>query len=494
MYFLGIDLGTSFIKLSLVDITDGELFGDVKVPDSEMSIIALHKGWAEQDPNLWWDYVCDGIHKLLHTNNLENSTVQGIGITYQMHGLVVVDKNGNTLRDAIIWCDSRAVHIGEEAANLLGAVYCQSNLMNAPGNFTASKLNWVRLNEPDVYKNIFKFMLPGDFIAYKLTGKINTTITGLTEGIFWDFNKKEISKPLQEYFQIDSSLYPEIIPNYVNQGTVSLSAAKECGLKPGTPILFRSGDQPNNASSLNVFEPGQIAATAGTSGVIYAITEKDTVEEIHRVNNFAHVNYTLDSPSIGKLLCINSTGILYRWLFENLSVSSYSEMNELSEKVPVGSDSLIILPFGNGSERMLNNNHLGAQIINLDLNRHTKSHLCRAALEGIAFSFYYGFEILKSDGIQTNVIHAGNDNLFQSKVFSNTLCTLIGSDIKIFNTNGSIGAARSCCIAGNGFEKYASFLENDLATIYHPLQERSPFTNAYLAWKQVLNKNLNQKA
>lgn len=493
MYYLGIDLGSSSIKISLVDETSGKSISVLQEPEEEMSMYANKKGWAEQKAEDWWSYVCKGIKKIKKNTSISRNDIVGIGISYQMHGLVLVDKKGKTLRKSIIWCDSRAVEIGNQAYNEIGPTKCVERLLNSPANFTSSKLRWVKNNEAEIYKNIEKFMLPGDFIAYKLSNTYTTTISGLSEGIFWDFEKDEISEDILDYHGISEKLIPEIVDTFGNQGTVSAIGAEESGLLEGTPILYRAGDQPNNALSLNVFQPGEVAATGGTSGVVYAVTDNLSVKESSRVNNFAHVNYKKNkTKNIGKLLCINGAGIQYRWLLNNLAVSSYEEMNNLASEVEIGSDGVCVIPFGNGVERMLLNEDIGTRIVNLNLNRHSKAHICRATLEGIAFSFVHGIEIMKSDGIETKVIRAGNDNLFRSEIFANTIATLIQQEIEIYNTTGAIGAARACAISLKGYEEFSSFMKNDHVMTFMPFQDKKQFQKAYQNWKKELELILNK--
>lgn len=491
MFSIGYDIGSSSIKAALVSTESGKSLAVVNEPQTEMQMLALQNGWAEQHPDDWWQHICKATKRLLKENDVGANLVTGIGISYQMHGLVVVDKNGAPLRNSIIWCDSRAVEIGQKAFDVLGHEKCNDRLLNSPANFTASKLKWVKDNEPGIYAKIAKFMLPGDYIAYKLSGKICSTISGLSEGIFWDFQENTMANWLLEYYGISQEIVPEISETFSIQGKVSEKGASESGLAVGTPILYRAGDQPNNALSLNVFKPGEVAATGGTSGVVYAITNNLSVKESSRVNNFAHVNYTLEKSHIGKLLCINGAGIQYRWLLNNLGVSSYEEMNKLAASAPIGSDGVLIHPFGNGAERMLNNKNLGTQLSKINLNNHTKAHLCRAALEGIAFSFVYGIEIMKSDNLEANVIRAGNDNLFRSDIFSNTIATLIDQEIEIYNTTGAIGAARACILHTDDFERFGKqILEHDYVMGFKPSSEKEAYNKAYQNWKNELEQLL----
>ena len=494
MYYLGLDIGSSSIKAALVEISTGKSIGVIQQPDEEMGMLALKNGWAEQKPEDWWKYVCSAISILKDKYKISEKEIKGIGISYQMHGLVLVDKLGTSLRQSIIWCDSRAVSVGETAFSTIGEEHCSKHLLNSPANFTASKLKWVKDNEPDVYAKAYKFMLPGDYIAYKLSNTINTTISGLSEGIFWDFEADQIADFLFDYYEIDKSLVPDITDTFGKQSIVDEKGAQESGLEVGTPILYRAGDQPNNALSLNVFNPGEVAATGGTSGVVYAVTDSLSVKESSRINNFAHVNYQKGAvPKIGKLLCINGAGIQYRWLLNNLDVASYDEMNRLASSVSIGAEGVCMIPFGNGAERMLNNKDIGTRLVNLNLNNHNKAHLCRAALEGIAFSFVYGMEILKSDGISVNVIRAGNDNLFRSEIFSNTVATLISYDIEIYNTTGAIGAARAADLHKGNFKKFGeNIMENDHVKTFKPLNNKEEYKDAYQNWKKELELIINK--
>ncbi len=493
-YHLGLDIGSSSIKAALVEIESGKSLGVVQEPREEMGMFAQKNGWAEQEPNDWWVYICKAITNLKEQYNIDKIQIKGIGISYQMHGLVLVDKKGNPLRKSIIWCDSRAVETGNKAFVEIGEDKCEKYLLNSPANFTASKLKWVKENEPDIYKQVYKFMLPGDYIAYKFSNQINTTISGLSEGVFWDFKNNSVADFLLKYYEINQNLVPDIVNTFGFQSKVDEKGAQESGIEVGTPIYYRAGDQPNNALSLNVFNPGEVAATGGTSGVVYAVTDSLSVKESSRVNNFAHVNYHKDAATrIGKLLCINGAGIQYRWLLNNLAVSSYEEMNSLASEISIGSDGVYLIPFGNGAERMLNNKEIGTRIVNMNLNNHHKGHLCRAALEGIAFSFVYGMEILKSDGINPTVIRAGNDNLFRSEIFSNTVATLIGQEIEIYNTTGAIGAARAANLHTGDFKKFSkSIMDNDHIMTFLPFEDKKPYSEAYNNWKKELELILNK--
>lgn len=493
MYYIGYDLGSSSIKVSIVCSKTGKNIHTLSEPKNEMQIISTQNDWAEQDPNNWWKHICNGTRRILKESKLDSSEIISIGISYQMHGLVIIDKKGNSLRNSIIWCDSRAVEIGDTAFNDIGSLKCSENLLNSPGNFTVSKLKWVKENEPDIYRKIYKFMLPGDYIAFKMTNIVNSTRNGLSEGILWDYKENNVAKWLLNYYKIDTSLTPNIVENFTNQGETTSKSAKETGLPVGIPITYRAGDQPNNALSLNVLKNGEVAATGGTSGVVYAVTNKLKSKESTRINHFAHVNYSNNNQLIGKLLCINGAGIMYKWLKKNTSASSYEEMNNSADKIPIGSNGLVVIPFGNGSERMFNNKNIGTHFFNLNLNIHSESHLYRASLEAIAFSFVYGIEIMKDDGTQIKIIKAGNDNLFKSDIFSNTVSTLINHDIEIYNTTGSVGAARASGLIDGDFDKFGDFLsQNNHVKTYKPNKNNKEYIKAYKNWKNELKTLLNK--
>jgi len=493
MYYLGYDLGSSSIKISIVCSETGRNIHTLNEPSTEMEIISIKNDWAEQDPETWWKHICNGTKRVLKESKINNKEIISIGISYQMHGLVIIDKKGKSLRNSIIWCDSRAVEIGNNAYHDIGAVKCSNNLLNSPGNFTASKLKWVKENELSIYENIYKYMLPGDYIAFKMTDVVNSTKNGLSEGMLWDYKENKVAQWLLDYYEIDKSLTPDIVENFTNQGEVTSKAAQETGLPIGIPITYRAGDQPNNALSLNVLKNGEVAATGGTSGVVYAVTNKLSSKESTRINHFAHVNYSTSNQLVGKLLCINGAGIMYKWLKKNTSANSYEEMNKSAVKISIGSEGLVVIPFGNGAERMFNNKNIGTHFFNLNLNIHTESHLFRASLEAIAFSFVYGIEIMKNDGTEINIIKAGNDNLFRSDIFSNTVSTLINHDIEIYNTTGSVGAARASGLTKRNFGKFGDFLsKNNHVKTYKPNKNNKAYIKAYNNWKNELKTILNK--
>lgn len=488
MYLLGYDIGSSSVKASVLDVSTGRCVASAAYPPTEAPIKALHPGWAEQSPAAWWHYIKEATASVL-SQGVEATDIAAIGISYQMHGLVAVDKNGEPLRDAIIWCDSRAVAYGEKAFDAIGHDKCLEHMLNSPGNFTASKLAWVKDCEPHIYERIYKAMLPGDYVAMRLTGECCTTVEGLSEYVLWDFCDNAPSSLVLDYFGVDKALLPEICDTFGIQGRVTASAAAELGLREGTPVTYRAGDQPNNALSLNVLEPRQIAATAGTSGVVYGIIDEVKYDSMSRVNNFAHVNHTQDKPRIGVLACINGTGILNSWMRRNIAPEgmSYAQMNEAAAGVPAGSEGLAILPFGNGAERLLCNSTPGCSMHGINFNIHTRAHLLRAAQEGIAFAFMYGIEIMEDMGLKVDRIHAGNANMFLSPVFRQTLADISGAVIELVDTDGALGAARGAGI-GAGIYKNAAeaFATLDIVDTIVPGNGRQAVKEAYGRWKEIL--------
>ena len=492
-YLLGFDVGSSSVKASLVDADNGKCVASAFYPEKEAPIMAVKAGWAEQEPESWWEYAKLSLKKIMADAGAKAEDIKAVGISYQMHGLVCVDKNLKALRPSIIWCDSRAVPYGEKAFRDLGADKCLGHLLNSPGNFTAAKLAWVKENEPALYNNIYKVMLPGDYLALKLSGVANTTVSGLSEGMFWDFKNNQVAEFLMDYYGFDKSLIADIVPTFAVQSEVCAEAAAELGLKAGTPITYRGGDQPNNALSLNVLNPGEIAATAGTSGVVYGVLGDVNYDPKSRVNTFAHVNHTVDQTRLGVLLCINGTGILNAWVHRNITPDiSYAEMNDLAATVPIGSEGVTIIPFGNGAERVLENREIGCSVNGLNFNKHNKAHLVRAAQEGIVFSFCYGMEIMQQMGMDIQKIHAGKANMFLSPLFRNTLAGVSGATIELYDTDGSVGAAKGAGIgAGIYKDNNEAFATLDKLEVIEPDQaKRSEYLAAYENWKKTLEKNI----
>lgn len=491
-YFIGYDLGSSSLKTALVAADSGQVVALVKTPSEEMEIQAPRAGWAEQDPGLWWDCICQGTREILRRSGISKDAIRGIGIAYQMHGLVPLDSGGKVVRPSIIWCDSRAVPTGMAAARDLGENLCRSRLLNEPGNFTGSKLRWMQQHEPELFQKTHTILLPGDYIAYRLTGKLQTTASGLSEGTLWDFSKNEPAHWLLERWGMAHDLLPEVVPTFGFQAEVSEAAARATGLARGTPVLYRAGDQPNNAFTLNVLEPGEIAATAGTSGVLYGVTDQKKVRELKRFNHFLHVNHQPDTPRIGQLLCINGAGISYRWLRQQMGEVGYEGMNTLAMEVPAGSDGLLCHPFGNGAERLFENREPKAGFSGIDFNRHGRGHLSRAVLEGVAYAFRYGMEVMEAGGIKFETIRAGNDNLFQAAVFTTTLAALSGRPVELYEVTGAAGAARACMVHDKDMDEVRRQIaaQDYLGTVLPPAENHS-LLEGYQKWKRELDKHLN---
>jgi xylulokinase len=497
MQILGYDLGSSSVKASIIDTETGSCIASAFYPKEEMPMQADKPGWAEQDPEMWWKFAVMATRDILQQPGVKKEAVSAIGISYQMHGLVIVDRDYKPIRPSIIWCDSRAVNIGEKAFESIGRERCLASHLNSPGNFTASKLAWVKENEPDIFEKIYKIMLPGDYLAMKLTGEIMTTPSGLSEGIMWDFENNDISSVVLDHFGFDRSMIPDIVPVFSVQGKTASPAAEELGIKAGIPVTYRAGDQPNNAFSLNVLNPGEIAATAGTSGVVYGISDKVMYDPESRVNTFAHVNHSPDNNRLGVLLCINGTGILNSWVKRNVAGGiSYEEINSLAASVGPGSNGVTILPFGNGSERMLGNRYPGCQISGVDFNSHSNDHIMRAAQEGIVFAFRYGMDIMKSTGINPTIIRAGHSNMFLSSIFRESLASITGASIELYNTDGSQGAARAAGIGAGIFSSPGeAFGGLNMVERIEPVKGMlSALEEAYSKWEDKLQRVLKHQS
>ncbi|TWR28583.1 carbohydrate kinase [Mucilaginibacter achroorhodeus] len=493
MLLLGIDIGTSSVKVSIVDANNQSVIASAQYPDTEAPIISLQTGWAEQSPDDWWQQTQHALARCHKTGKYNAKDIVAIGIAYQMHGLVLVDKNQKLLRNSIIWCDSRAVELGDHAFNAIGKEQCLTHMLNSPGNFTAAKLAWVKQNEPDIYNRIDKVMLPGDYIALKLTGEITTSPSALSEGIFYDFQENGISGDVVNYFGFAREFFPEIKPVFADHGRVSIQAADLLGITAGIPVAYKAGDQPNNALSLNVLNPGEVAANAGTSGVIYGVSDQLKADPQSRVNTFAHVNHQDDQKRLGVLLCINGTGSFYRWIKNTFAqVLSYQQMNNEAAKSPVGSNGLLMLPFGNGAERMLNNKQVGAHIQHINLNLHTPADIFRAAQEGIACAFRYGFDIMRETGMNPTVIRAGKTNMFLSEVFTQSFVDATGVPVELYENDGSLGAALGAGIGAGIFAspKEAFGSQKKIGTIEPRDIQR--MENVYRNWKSLLQTHLDK--
>jgi len=495
-YLLGFDIGSSSVKVSLLAAETGKALATAMSPKKEMEIEVAFPNWAEQRPERWWQEAINATHQLKESYGFDASLVAGIGITYQMHGLVLIDKAGKVLRPAIIWCDSRAVDLGNQAFTQLGEEFCLTNFLNSPGNFTASKLKWVKDNEPELFDQIHKIQLPGDYIAFKMTGNLQTTVSGLSEGVFWNFKQQAIAQDLLDYYGISNELLPEVVDTFSVQGHLTAEAAQELGLHAGTPISYRAGDQPNNAFSLNVLQPGEIAATAGTSGVVYGINETATADQKSRVNTFVHVNNTAGAPRNGVLLCVNGTGILNSWLRKLVGEMPYDQMNQLAAQAPVGAEGLVFLPFGNGAERVLENQLTDASLSGINFNIHSQAHVLRAAQEGIVFALNYGMDIMRESGVQVEKVRAGNANMFLSPVFREAFVNSGNVELELYNTDAAQGAARG---AGVGAGVYASTDEafvglERISTLAPTPELQQQYQAAYTRWKEVLTSTVLEAA
>ncbi len=487
MLLLGIDLGTSSVKISVTDAANGTILASAQYPEVETNVIVHQPGWAEQSPEEWWHNVQQAILKVHALQKYNPADIKAIGISYQMHGLVLVDKDQNVLRNSIIWCDSRAVELGNKAFDTIGHEKCLSHLLNSPGNFTASKLAWVKQNEPEVYNRIGKIMLPGDFIAMKLTGEISTSVAALSEGTFWDFQQQQLSDDIFNYYGFEKAIIPTIKEVFSVHGTIKNEVAKKLSLNNKVAVTYKAGDQPNNALSLNVLEPGEVAATAGTSGVIYGVIDELAFDKKSRVNTFAHVNHTAAQNRLGVLLCINGTGILNRWL-KNITGNSlsYEQMNTAAATVEPGSNGLVILPFGNGAERIFENKILNSDIQNIDFNIHTTGHLVRAAQEGIAFAFRYGLDIMKENGIQPKVIRAGKANMFLSEVFTESFVNATNVPVELYNCDGSVGAATGAGIGAGIYASAKEAFKTFLPVKFIEPTQQKLYNELYEKWKGCL--------
>lgn len=497
MLLLGYDIGSSAIKAALLDTDTGTVVASARSPaDEEMTMEAPEPGWAEQPPARWWRHIQNATAKLQNTARFDPDAIAAIGLTYQMHGLVLLDEDHEVLRPSIIWCDSRAVDIGRSAFDALGREWCLQHLLNSPGNFTASKLAWVKQHEPDVYDRIAHAMLPGDYAAFKMTGEIRTTPSGLSEGTLWDVRDDGLAAEVLDHFDLDPGLWPEVVPTFSPQGTLTRNAADALGLSAGIPVAYRAGDQPNNAFSLNALDPGDVAATAGTSGVVYGVDDTPRYDDQSRVNTFLHVNHKPGTQArYGTLMCVNGTGILNRWLHDTLGVNgslTYEEMNEEAGTAPIGAEGITVLPFGNGAERTLDNQDPGASIHGVNFNVHDRSHLLRAAQEGIVFALRHGVDIMTEMGLPVDTVRAGHANMFLSSVFREAFATVTDTTVELIETDGAEGAARGAGVGAEIYQSRAEAFESleRISTVEPNADQAAAYDEAYERWCHRLDHEL----
>lgn len=497
---LGYDVGSSSIKATLMEAQTGKVIASATSPEKELEIIAKQAGWAEQNPETWWEHVktATGIIKgKISGSKYSLQDVDAIGISYQMHGLVAVNIAKNVLRPSIIWCDSRAVSIGKKLVNDNGPERYLKACYNLPGNFTASKLRWVKENEPEIFNKIHKIMLPGDYIAMIMTGEIKTTPSGLSEGIMWNFQNNCLAHIVLDDYEIPYRVIPEIALTFSNQGKLDKCMAEGLGINPNAKVTYRAGDQPNNALSLGVLEPGQIAATAGTSGVVYGVSDTNKYDSKNRVNVFVHVNHEKNKQKYGVLMCLNGCGIQNSWLKHNLIADEridYNLMDKMAAEVDIGSEGLMVFPYGNGAERTLGNVNLGASVEGKQFNIHKAAHELRAAQEGIVFALNYGVGIMRDMGVGVYVVRAGKANIFLSPIFGEAFANTLDVKVELINSDGSQGAARGAGIGAKIYKNPAeAFVGLQPVGGFEPDEKLKPkYQFAYQKWKGVLEAKLAQ--
>lgn len=497
-YLLGLDIGSSFIKAALVDARTRQAVATAQSPAAELPILAPQPGWAEQEPRLWWEHCIAAVRQLESLSPGGLQRVIAVGIAYQMHGLVLLDAQLQPVRPAIIWCDSRAGQIGAEAERALGTAWCLEHLLNTPGNFTAVKLAWVRRYEPELFAQARHALLPGDYIAVQLTGEPATTDCGLSEMALWHATEGRLAHEVLDALALDAALLPPRVPVAGEQGKLTPQAAAQLGLPAGIPLAYRCGDQPNNALALGALDPGEAAATAGTSGVVFAVTDNPLADPRQRVNTFLHVNHSPQQPHYGVLLCLSGAACSYRWLRATLGLAqppSYSVLNALAEQTPPGADGLCFLPFGNGAERMFGGRSLSAALQQLDFNLHGAGHVARAVQEGVAFALAYGLQALRELGLEFRLLRAAAGNMFLSDTFTRALSAAAQVELELRRTDGATGAALG---AGFGAGLYPSWNDavghGSRALIVAAQQEREQYAAAYARWCGVLDAHLSQGA
>ncbi|URZ18007.1 xylulokinase [Clostridium felsineum] len=391
MNFLGIDLGTSSVKLVVMN-EEGEITTSVS---EEYGISYPKPGFAEQNPDDWWKGTKIGINKLINEKGINLLDIAGISFSGQMHGLVALDENGKVLIPAILWCDQRT---GKQC-DYLNKEFGQDKLSKYTGNmaltgFTLPKVLWVKENKPEIYKKIAHIMLPKDYISYKLTGKFASDVSDASGTLMFDVENRKWSEDIMKLLNIKEEVLPKVYESYEVIGNVSEEASRETGLSIKTKVIAGAGDQAAGAVGTGTVNSGVLSVALGTSGVVFASSEKFYVDKDNRLHSFCHANGKWHQ--MGVILAAASS---LKWWVDNINEDgtqdSFEKLLLEAEKSPAGSRGVFFLPYLMGERTPYNDPYAKGSFIGLNMT-HKKGDMTRAILEGVAFALRDSLEILKS--------------------------------------------------------------------------------------------------
>lgn len=456
-YLIGIDLGTSGVKTVLFD----ESGKPVASSTVEYPLYQPNLGWAEQDPEDWWKGTCESINNVMLKSGVNKQDVKGVGLSGQMHGAVLLDKNDKVLRKAIIWCDQRSAAECDQITQLVG----KERLIEITANpaltgFTASKVMWVKNNEPQIFEKIAKILLPKDYIRLRLTGEYATEVSDASGMQFMNIAQRKWSSEVLGKLEISESMLGKMYESQEVTGKVTASAAAITGLNEGTIVVGGAGDQAAGAVGNGIVKPGVVSSTIGTSGVVFAYTDKLTIDPLGRVHTFCHA-----VPNTYHIMGVTQgAGLSLKWFRDNFcmeelmtaelsNIDVYKLLDAEAENITPCSDGLVYLPYLMGERTP----HLDpdARGVFFGLTaKHTKPHFVRSIMEGVTYSLRDCLEIIRGMGVEVSEVRASGGG-GKSKIWRQMQADVFGTNInRIFSDEGpALGVA---ILAGVGAGIYDS--------------------------------------
>ncbi|MFA7672464.1 MAG: xylulokinase [Clostridia bacterium] len=502
-YLLGIDIGTSATKTVLFSIK-GEAIASASY---EYPLYQPYPGWAEQDPKDWWDAVCETCKEVIKKTGIDNKLIKGIGLSGQMHGLVMLDKHDNLLGRSIIWCDQRTE---KQAAEIEDRI-TRKRLIEITANpaitgFTAAKIMWVKENLPEIYAKATKIMLPKDYIQYMLTGEFSTEVSDGSGMQLMDIKKRCFSDEVLEKLGVDRRLLGYMHESCEEAGRVTIKASELTGLAAGTTVAAGAGDQAACAVGNGIVKEGIISSTIGTSGVIFAHTNELHIDKGGRIHTLCHA-----VPGAWHVMGVTqAAGLSLKWFrdefcqeekknAEALGVDPYVLMDKMAEKIEKGSKGLIYLPYLMGERSPHLDPNCSGVFFGLT-PMHTKAHLIRSIMEGVVFSLKDSVEILKNDmGIALNEVRVSGGGA-KSPLWKQMQGDIFGIDIAEVNNpeGGALGVAILAGVAGGIYKSVQSACDEMITLKKKKIHEGentaeyNKFYNVYKGLYPVMKKSFSE--
>ena len=473
-HVLGIDVSTTATKAILVD----EAGGVAGVGSAEYDYAVPRPLWSEQDPRLWWDAAQAAIRGALASAGVAGADVAAVGLAGQMHGAVLLDDADEPLRPAILWNDQRTATECDEIRERVGA----ARLIEVTGNdaltgFTAPKLLWVRRHEPNIWNRTAHVGLPKDFVRHRLTGEHAVDRADGAGTLLFDLGRRTWSEEVVTALEIDPGLLPRTVEGPDVTGTVSSAAAEATGLAAGTPVVGGGGDQAANGVGVGAVAPGVVALSLGTSGVVFAATDRPLVEPEGRVHAFCHA-----VPDRWHLMSVmlSAAGSL-RWFRDALAPgTAYGALDEEAATVPAGSEGLVFLPYLTGERSPHPDPTARGAFVGLTIG-HDRRHLTRAVLEGVAFGLRDGLDQIISTGIPAPRQVRASGGGIASPVWRQILADVLDAEIATVSTTegAAFGAAMLAAVGAGWFARVDEAV--DRVVHLRPVAEPGPDASAYAA-------------